>query len=286
MSVRICTTRTRQPQFFARLSAAWRSAAFAFSPVSAVDLVTGRLPTTNNALRLPVAGGIAAHYQFGQTGTEWSGYAPIVTSDGAGTGDFSMLVIADPPPASVELAAQHMFSQKNDSGGSPFSQVVLSSNANDRNQWESGSVAFFTFSGDTSAVAAAGAADGGMHVYVGVRRGTTHELWRDGVLLASASLTVRSVLMSNRYLAIGSRGNGSTESYTSSVLFAGALNRALGPDEVRPLRRPTDVFGAVFAPIEQRIWVPASASAPTLLTASAINIGTTFATPRVTFTRP
>lgn len=217
--------------------------------------------------------GLVADCATGQRNIEWAKQF-VTTSDGAGTGDFTVLVISNPKSVS---SVGHMLAQKNDAAGAPYSQFALLSNSNASASASAGSVCFFTYSSSGTAVVSDFAINGLWHVWVGVRRGTTIELYRDGIQLATNSGTVRTVSQSNRYLALGSRGNGTTEAFADDILGAAAWNRALSAGELAALRSIPD-FWRVFAPHQQRIFFGAAAGLPTLTALSISNITTSGAT--------
>ena len=106
-----------------------------------------------------------------------------------------------------------------------------------------GAFSFFTYSGAPATASAAGLVDGEWHVFVGVRRGTSHELYRDGVLAASTTASVYNISQASRYTAIGSRGNGTTESYSRDTACAYGFDRALSVPEVKSIsENPWQVF--------------------------------------------
>jgi len=245
------------------------------------DLITGRSATHGAATQTIVQQGRAANCSASQQNVEWSQQF-LTTSDGAGGGEFTMLVVAN--PESGGGAVEHMLAQKNDAAGSPFAQALIGANAASNASYSAGSACFFTFNaGTAAAAAAAGVVDGEMHVWVGVRRLTTtagissHELWRDGVLLASSSASTRGITQSaTRWMAVGSRGNGTTEAFRRQAVYAAGWDRALTQVELLAFRSPNHCHALLFAP--RRIFVPVSAApsgAPTLSDLKATNITAT-----------
>lgn len=230
-----------------------RGLCFTWVGGSQKELKTGLLRTTNNTLLSVGPKGKFVDCSTGQTNLEWARQF-CVTSDGEGGGDFALCVLAN-PAASGGGAVEHAFAQKNDAGGSPFAQAALLFNGNTSAVYASGSVAFFTYNTAATGVAVTGLQDGLWHVWWGVRRGTTLELWRDGVLVASNSGTLRNILQSaGRYTAIGSRGNGTTEGYRDGVALAAMFNRAPSAKEIASVSANLWQLFATSRPI----WEPAA----------------------------
>lgn len=250
--------RTDQPQVPAGTNQIYSGLAFAwFGSNPKYEVVTGSRVTTDNTTKVATAKGIGTLSAIGQVNTEWAKQF-ITTSNGAGTGDFTLVALANPSSGSTP---QHIFAQKNDAGGSPFAQCALIANAGNNGLGSSGNFSFLTYNTVSSGVASAGgtAVDGNWHLWAAVRRGTSHELYRDGILIASSSLTVRSISQASRYTAIGSRGNGTTEGYSRNVSMAAGFNRALLPSEIATISANP---WQVFAPVQRSIWEPVAAGGP------------------------
>lgn len=222
-----------------------------------VEAITGRLVTTNNTTGVVDQYGRSVRSSTGQTNLEWNSEF-FKTSDGAGTGDFSALIVAN-PAASGSGAVQHIFSHKNDAGGSPFGQFVFAAHMNPSSgAYASGNATFFTYASTSVGVASAGATDGEMHVWGIRRRGNDHYLFKDGVQLATTNNFARDVVQTTtRYTAIGSRGNGTTEGYDRDVAFVQGWDRALTDAEI--LERSRSILSVYRAFASQTIWVPVSA---------------------------
>ena len=196
---------------------------------------------------------MAARCVAGQTNVEFLAQ-PLVTSDGLGTGDFTILIWSNPASKS---ANEHMLAQKNDAGGSPFSQTALIANQNEIGTTTPGAVCFFTFNSSDSGITATGATTGGHHVWVGRRQGTEHSIWRDGVRLNAATRTVRAIIQAGnaRRLAIGSRGNGTAEAFAGDARFAAGWNLALSDAQIAAIgANPSRIAAQPARPL----WAPAS----------------------------
>lgn len=196
------------------------------------ELLSGTGRTTDNTAKVAAPVGKVISASAGQVNIEWSRQF-ITTSSGDGLGDFTLAVYAN--PAASGSAVEHIFAQKNDAGGAPYAQSAILAHANSSAGFSSGAVSFFTYNGAgaDAGVSVAGAADGKYHWWVGVRRGSVHELYKDGVLIGTFTKSPVAITQAGttRYTAIGSRGNGNTESYTKQAALAAGWNRALSPAE-------------------------------------------------------
>lgn len=140
------------------------------------------------------------------------------------------MVLANPAAAGAG-AAEHLLAQKNDAAGGALAQACLIAHLDGSGGYSSGQICLYTYNTALSAVAASGC-DGNWHLWTGVRRSGTLLLYRDGVLLTSASPTLRNISQANRYVAIGSRGNGTTSAYRNQASMASMWNRALSEHEI------------------------------------------------------
>ena len=217
-----------------------------------VNRVGGQRATVRNAAAVMTPHGQGIACSTGQQNLEWAQQF-MRTSDGAGAGDFTMLVLANPTAGGG--AVQHLVAHKNDAAGSPFAQAAILANGSDTGAYSSGSLALLTYyyPGSTG-VMLAGGIDGGYHVFVAVRRSGVLELHVDGVFRAAAAGTVRNILQTaSRYTAVGSRGNGTTEASSARITFAAEWDRALELDEIVALGSPR----ALWQLLQPRlIWVP------------------------------
>jgi len=241
--------RTRQPQYpvgidwgnplTRGLAVAWTAS----NPI--IELVTNTKASTNNALSQPARRGIASKCSLGQTNVEFASKDRITTSNGVGTGSFTLLAFCDPVNSGV---VEHVFCQKNDAGGSPFAQATLVANSSAGGGATTGSFEFFCYNASIGSlqVSAFTPLDGKYHMFVGRRNGSEMTLWVDGLLVATTSVGGTMAITQSgvpRYLAIGSRGNGTTESYTQSVVTAQAWNRALSAAEIASIsENPWQIF--------------------------------------------
>lgn len=203
-----------------------------FAGTSDREWTRGVAPSTRNATRSVGAKGPAAHCSTGQVNIEWPTQF-TATSDGAGTGDFTMLSVGNPVASASSV--NHMLAQKNDAAGTPFAQAALLANSR-LAVVSSGDFELFTYNnGNNSTITATGVVDGNWHAFAGVRSGTTHSIFVDGRLNNSSTLTAQNISQAGRYTAVGSRGNGTTESFVNDISCALMWNRALTNAEIQSI---------------------------------------------------
>lgn len=165
-----------------------------------------------------------------------SGLQPVITSNGAGTGDFTVVILANP---AAEARASVGVSQFRNANPNNMFQIAFNSDGY-FNGAVSGQLNFTTYSSNIQRLNFAGAVDGEMHLFGGIRRGTAHYLYVDGLQKASMSGLVQTISSGNTNgFGIGQRPvtGGSRIATTCSVVFAAAWNRALSNAEMRLLAR-------------------------------------------------
>lgn len=198
---------------------------------------------------------------FGRTGTgnalilSQNNFAPIVTSNGVGTGDFTFLLLANPIAEAVITSGG---GQSVDGGVSAF--MAIHFNANTGGSATSGHTLFYTrdTANGTITVGAASTVDGGYHLFGGMRKSTAVSVWSDGWQRSIASGTARNIFVSGTSdFALGSTAvtGASAIKDTTNIVFAAAWNRALSGAEMRLLAR--DPF-AMFRPAPEwrGVWTP------------------------------
>lgn len=246
----------------------WKGVAFVFPAFAGAHLGGGGLllgPTGAPLHRISLVAGAAAERRatpFG-SGVGISGssnllqrddYEPVVTSDGAGAGDFTILVLANP------------IAEARISWG-----VAQGNTANNTNLWmgfnnaagsvqtaEFGTLTFSTRNlNSPSGVAAPSAIDGKYHLFCGRRSGAIHDCFVDGILRASESLPIRDIATGDLGLAIGQRPEGTAFRLDTAcnIVLASAWNRALSDAEVRLLAQ--DPF-IMLRPVPEwrKVWTP------------------------------
>lgn len=176
-------------------------------------------------------------------------FAPLKTSNGAYTGDFTIITLANPKAEARQSAA---FSQT--SGGTATRVFILPNSGS-----VSGQLGFYTDTGG-SAVSChvLGLVDGKYHVFGGRRRGTTLELFSDGIVRGSATGAVQTIGGTTAGIAIGNRAEDTASDRIDpacNVVLVAAWNRALNNAEMLLLAR--DPFCMFRPSAEWRgVWTP------------------------------
>ena len=206
------------------------------------EITTGKLATTSLASIAGAVVGVAAANSPTQRNNEWDGTF-CTTSDYAGTGDFTMAVLANPASSSAGVV-EHLFAQKNDAGGSPYAQACLMAHSADDFSHAGGSVAFITYSSTVSGVAYPALCDGKYHLFMGKRYGTVMQMHIDGVPLTPVGRTLLGITQaSSRYVGVGCAGNQSTNGARDGSAFAAMWNRALSDAEAASIAaNPWQIF--------------------------------------------
>lgn len=176
----------------------------------------------------------------------------ITTSDGVGTGDFTVATIANPVS---EAVVRFNLSQRTTAGSGP--RFFTGANHS------GGAVAagYFLFGTRDAAgitdVAVANAVDGRDHLFVSRRKGTTNDVFRDGVGVGSTTGTIRAITQASNEFAFGGLGGDTVDGMNDStrIVFCAAWNRALSNAEIRHLAR--DPFCMFRPSAEWRgVWTP------------------------------
>lgn len=177
-------------------------------------------------------------------------YAPIVSSDGAFGGDFTVFVLTN-PATNATVAA--LLAQRE--GGSPYSQFAIQANANAAGSAASGFIQFSTYENGYITTDYSGGIDGAYHVFAMRRMGSTLTGWIDGVQVASVTGAVKAIGTATAGFGIGVAPP--TYNPTMAQLgfaFASGFNFAV----VDMFAMSKNVW-QVFAPLPRRMWVAASA---------------------------
>lgn len=199
-----------------------------------------RATTWNRTVSRSTSGIGLASPGLSETVAEW-GFNPIVGSNGNGTGDVTLIVLANPiSEARTSILIGSMMT------GAPYKQLQLGANLNgDTGVASAGSLSIEGYNGANQGFARAdGVLDGKFHVFVGVYRGPSGLIYVDGVDKTSASgagtggggLGDFGLDASSR-ISVGNESYGTTRTMNASVPFAAAFNRALSPAEVREVSR-------------------------------------------------
>ena len=201
----------------------------------------------------------------------WPG--ALVTSDGAGTGDYTLLSFSAP---AAEGDISSLISQASGS-----TQLYLLSNTNTSYGASAGTLTLGEYDGNNPMFEAPGVVDGGWHVFVGVRSGTTRYIDCDGVQVGTGTGVAARVYASGAYVYSSGIYGYTNWTRPHPHVMQAAWNRALTPAERGDIgRNPWQVF----AP--QRILVPTSGAGggavPDITFVGAENITATSANYRVT----
>lgn len=240
--------------------------------VSGLEVRTGQEP-----LQLVAGSPVIRPHQDG-FGPVFAGggqqYSAGFVGDVGGTGPFTIEVLVRITSAP---ALSGFFGLSNSSGDGTARAVLAYGGGANKNIFFWGGSADFASGVDWRE-------DGSLqHVFV-ASEGSGQPLWfyRDGALIASGTTPTLANTGNTPYF-VGDAGAGWASSPTGAIVKAAHYRRALTPGEVRLL---TDDPWANFESLRLPISFTASApSAPTLTAASAVNITSTYATPRVTFSR-
>lgn len=183
-----------------------------------------------------------------------TGIGPIVTSDGAGTGDFSMVCLANPK---AEARVSCLGGQRR--ADSPNNYALLLLNSGPGGEVVSGQFSFSTYNGATYGTNVPGVIDANDHMFGGVRSNGEMRAYVDGILRATGSGAVQNILSENHGFAIGNLPPGDTHYVDTacSIVLAIGWNRALSDAEMALLAR--DPF-IMFRPVVewQGVWAPVS----------------------------
>ena len=207
----------------------WRGLSLCWVAGQRVNLVDGRPPDLDGTSVRPGPMGPTQYFDETAGGSIYWEREYLTTSDGAGTGDLTMVAYANP---AAEADFSIICGQKWDSGGSPYNQVMLAANSNDTFAARSGAFAFLSYSGYTSASYSDSKVDGDWHVFAGQRASTTHSIIVDGAVAWQWSTEARDVSDGKRYTLIGNGGKGTAvDAYNGQQAVVLMWNRALTLDE-------------------------------------------------------
>jgi hypothetical protein len=209
--------------------------------------------TTNTPGTIVGPGG-RAYSTTGEAGRA-STNARLVTSDGAGTGDFTIVVHAAPVSSTTR---QIPYCCTNAPG--QFGETYIIFNAHANYVAVPGSWTFTSF-GDLTGQNVTGV-DGRLHAFMVRRRGSDLSVWLDGVQLSSVSSTATIKPNNNDFDYIGGYKD-SGWGHVDPLYQVGGWNRAFTDEEMRA------AVDQQFAFEPRSIWVPVAA-APALPTLSAI----------------
>lgn len=236
--------------------------AFAWRSFLADRPEVGLALTPTNAAQDVSQDGIVSRLTAGYW--ERTSYAPVVTSDGAGTGDFTAIVRANPAPSSTVYP---LVCQRDGTGS--FPQFAIIANSAGGGGSSTGSLEYYTFAGTLIGGNIASKIDGRWHTW-GIRRvGTVVSVWEDGVQLASTSGTLQDITGASSGYAIG-KAPGTALVATADFSFQWSSNRGLSDREM------ADITGNPWIVHEpQALWVPVAAGGGDPTEALTNNLATT-----------
>lgn len=161
---------------------------------------------------------------FNQTSFE-----PIKTSDGAGTGDYAYVMLANP------ISEARRSSAMSQNAASPRTELFF--NCSDAGGSSAGGLTIVdsttgTFPNVTGVI------DGKYHMFGYSRRGTNRKIFVDGVEKYSASPAIADVYSGSGFFRIGGRTDTTDLINTATnIVFVAAWNRALSAAEMQMLAR-------------------------------------------------
>jgi len=180
-----------------------------------------------------------------------SSFEPITTSDGAGTGDFTLLVLANPISEARLSSAAGQGTASN-----PYARLAF--NSDGLNGLTAGQFGFVTRTTAATGVTVAGAIDGNYHLFAGRRIGTVMDAFVDGVKRNSNSGAIRDFAIGTCSFSIGNDAGSATSNRIDTgcnIVLAAGWNRALSDAEMRMLAR--DPFCMLRPSPEWRgVWTP------------------------------
>lgn len=207
-----------------------RGLCFYWVASAAINLADMRQYTTSgNVTVVGTPYGPGAIYSSASGRYSWP-YPPIITSDGAGTGDFTMASIVNVAAGAV---GQYFLSQRRNA--SPLVQANLVAGRTRTNGNSAGIISIQIRTTGTStdgASTAAGITDGAYHLWSGVRSGTAFAIYKDGVdATANSGTSGATILDSAQLFAVGNLADQNATGITCNQVLAACWNRALSAQE-------------------------------------------------------
>lgn len=188
-----------------------------------------------------------------------SNFAPLVTSDGVGGGDFTVICLANPVAEAVMSAGVNV-----EDSAAGTTRMHLGFNCDASNGAVSSQFAFVTrqSSSSTSALVAGGI-DGKYHLFGGVRQGTKHYAYIDGIIRATVTGTVRDFIANVPGLGFGCRAEtvGFRINTATNIVLEAGWNRALSDAEMRLLARDPFIMFRM-AQVSPSLWAAAGPPPP------------------------
>lgn len=217
----------------------------AFALLRFEDAVSGGLATPNGTSLVPSRGGVgvkaAASSSLGASFSK----SKLSSQNGAGTGDFSVLVGASPIASTTR---ELMFCSCNGT-----TEFYIAANANVGLTASSGSISPQTNTGGASGVSQSGGANGQPRIWLYTRIGIVGTLYCDGAVVATGAVSQAQMWSSASTINVGGY-SGASWGVSSSVFAAAGWNRGLSEAEGKlltgGLQNPWQLFE------KERIFVP------------------------------
>jgi len=182
-------------------------------------------------------------------------YTPLLTNDGAGQGDFSLAVLCKPVAESARETALGQW------GANSQPQMLFAANMQSNATTVSGYFGLTTWGSPNSfdGVHAASMVDGTWHLFSVSRKGTLHSLYRDGILVATRTVTARNIFYNSTttHLQLGRYATGAL-GFRGQIAMAMAANRAWSSTEHALLAQ--DPFGPFRMADDYPAWMPVPVS--------------------------
>lgn len=197
------------------------------------DLFTGARNLTPNTSKSIIPGPTGNSPNFdGTTNTTFdeiaTGYQPLVTSDGVGTGDVSICVISNPISEANRRFQVGTYTFDGINNGVYLVANALASEGGS----DAGRMVFVTSQSGVLTASLAGGVDGNWHIWHGVRQDTNLTLYQDGNIVGTNSGTVKDVAAAGTSFGIGRYPDGVNFAYANhGMTLAMGWNRALSPAE-------------------------------------------------------
>jgi hypothetical protein len=240
------------------------------------DPVSGTVAAVNNTTLGATSVGLGAKTTGSGKQIEFN-LAPLSTSNGIGTGDFTIFAYSDAPAVASNQA---LYTQKNDALGAPYSQIGLYVNTSDFNSAVAGYLSVSGYSGSSFGAESVGAVDGAMRLYMAVRRAGVFYLYRDGVLLTTVGrgAAATTIYAAGQLTGVGHSAGTGSNPYSRVLPFAGSLNYGMtDSDAAEFFANPWQLF----KPKSRRMFAGIAAGGNTAINPGAGTLVITGAAPTV-----
>jgi hypothetical protein len=259
----------QQPQTYAA-PAVGKAISFLWTPsLGLLSPVLGDVLSNTGPVTLKTSSyGVTADMASGAYLRGPSNKPQIVTSNGAGTGDFSILTLCRLPYSSATFN-RALASQRSNTSAT-FNQATIQGNANSAGAVTAGSLHFSTYSTAYTAVAATVAH--GVWAVVGMSRiGSLISGYYNGALVATVSGTARSIVAADSQFGIGVAPPNFSGVETLESALVACMNRGMTDVEMREAYN--NVWRYCFAPRTRYFPTTSAAAAVPTLSASTYVTG-------------